>query len=240
MHLGFNNEAKSQKTILVHMKMTGHLLYGKYHFNKYAKKDLWEPIEPESLKDPFNRHVHFVISFSNKKFLALSDTRKFAKVTLIENKSHLDSDHLNKIGPEPLDKSFTFDKFVPRLKLKPNGKIKQVLMDQTIIAGIGNIYADESLWHAGIHPTRKVISIKNHELKSLFLAIKNTLSRSIDFGGDSMSDYRNIHGRKGGFQETHHAYKKTGSKCDKKGCRGKIVRMVVGARGTHYCNKHQI
>ncbi len=240
-----------EKTILVHMKMTGHLLFGTYNFNKSVKKDPWEPIEPESLKDPFNRRVRFVISFSNGKFLALSDTRKFAKVTLIEsgsqdennsslnNHSHFDSLHLKHIGPEPLEKSFTFEKFVTRLKLKPKGKIKLILMDQTIIAGIGNIYADESLWHAGIHPTQIVSSISNLKLKLLFTAIKKTLARGIDFGGDSMSDYRNVHGHKGEFQETHHAYRKTGSKCDKKGCGGKIVRIVVGGRATHYCDRHQ-
>ncbi|MEN9912686.1 MAG: DNA-formamidopyrimidine glycosylase [Candidatus Parcubacteria bacterium] len=226
-------------TLLVHLKMTGHLLYGRYHFNKDMKKDPWEAIEPESLKDPFNKHVHFMLSFSNKKHLALSDVRKFAKVTLIDSKTLHDSDHLNTIGPEPLHDTFTFEKFASRLKLKPNGKIKQVLMDQGIIAGIGNIYADESLWRAGIHPVQKVSNIPVKEMKSLYTAVKQTLSKGINFGGDSTSDYRNIHGNKGEFHEKHRAYQRTGSICEKRGCGGKIVRIVLGGRGTHFCDTHQ-
>ncbi len=247
-------------TILVHMKMTGHLMYGQYKF--VGKK--WIPVSPESLKDPFNRYIHFVLTLQkggarkndkNISYLALCDSRKFAKVTLIEPKigekigsqqnHHLTSSHLIDIGPEPLEKSFTFNKFVARLDLKPHWKIKQALMDQTVIAGIGNIYADESLWRAEIHPAEKVSHIKPVKIRALFDAIKQTLSRGIDFGGDSMSDYRNIHGERGKFQEQHHAYQKTGKKCDRRGingknnCTGTIVRIVVGTRGTHYCNKHQ-
>ncbi|MEK7641969.1 MAG: bifunctional DNA-formamidopyrimidine glycosylase/DNA-(apurinic or apyrimidinic site) lyase [Patescibacteria group bacterium] len=226
-------------TLLVHLKMTGHLLYGQYRFNTTKKKDPWEAITPESLKDPYNKHVHFVLSFSNKKYLALSDVRKFAKVTLIEAGMSAESDHLHNIGPEPLENKFDFDAFVARINLRPSGKIKQVLMNQQIIAGIGNIYADESLWRTGVHPAQKVSDISAKDLRLLFVAIKQTLSRGIDFGGDSTSDYRNIHGNKGEFHESHHAYRRTGTPCDKKGCDGTIVRIVLGGRGTHFCDKHQ-
>lgn len=233
------DDSPDEKIILVHMKMTGHLLYGQYHFNKTKVKDPWEPVSPESLKDPFNTHVHFVISFSNKKQLALSDTRKFAKVTLIDAKLIHESGHLNAIGPEPLEKSFTFTKFIERINLRANKSVKLVLLDQSIIAGIGNIYADESLWRAGIHPMSRVSAIKKSVLKKLFEAVQTTLSRGIDFGGDSMSDYRNVMGEKGTFQEQHRAYQRTGEKCSKKGCRGTIIRIVVGGRGTHLCSVHQ-
>ncbi len=229
-------------TILVHMKMTGHLLYGQYEYNNKKKKDPWEPIAPPSLKDPYNRHVHFLMSFSNKKHLALSDVRKFAKVTLLGEKTHHEvhlSEHFRDIGPEPLESDFDFKAFITRINLKPRGKIKQVLLDQSIIAGIGNIYADESLWRAGIHPMSIVAHVRPAQLKSLFTAIRATLARGIDFGGDSMSDYRNVLGEKGKFQEKHHAYRRTGSRCDKKGCGGTISRIVLGTRGTHYCDKHQ-
>ncbi|MDQ2932798.1 MAG: bifunctional DNA-formamidopyrimidine glycosylase/DNA-(apurinic or apyrimidinic site) lyase [bacterium] len=225
--------------ILVHMKMTGHLLYGTYKFNTEKKSDPWEAIEPEALKDPFNKHVHFLISFSNKKHLALSDVRKFAKVTLIHSRNLLTSAHLMNIGPEPLEQHFSLTQFVERITMRPNGKIKQVLIDQSIIAGIGNIYADESLWHAGIHPLQKVHEIPNKKIKVLFDAIKTTLSKGIDFGGDSTSDYRNVLGDKGEFHMTHHAYQRTGSRCDKKGCGGTIERIVLGGRGTHFCYTHQ-
>jgi formamidopyrimidine-DNA glycosylase len=234
-------------TILVHMKMTGHLLYGKYRFATKADiktdpkmvKDPWIAVEPEGLRDPFNRHVRFMLSFDNGRFLALSDMRKFAKVTMLTTAKAKQSEHLSGIGPEPLEKAFTFEKFQERLLLRPRGKVKQVIMDQAIVAGIGNIYADESLWRAGIHPAERVENVPSKKFRELFAAIKKVLSGGIDLGGSSVSDYRNIHGEMGTSQEKHHAYRRTGEKCDRRGCNGTIRRIVIGARGTHYCDKHQ-
>jgi formamidopyrimidine-DNA glycosylase len=212
----------NEYTILIHMKMTGHVMYGDY--NK---------------KDPYNRFIRLIFYLSNGKTIELCDTRKFAKVTLIETAKMNESIHLKDIGPEPLEKEFTFPIFKDQINKKPNGKIKLVLMDQSIIAGIGNIYADESLWRSGIHGESIVKKIPDKKLKELYKAIISTLSKGIDFGGDSMSDYRNIHGERGKFQEEHKAYRKTGTKCSKKGCNGKIIRTVIGGRGTHFCNTHQ-
>ena len=209
-------------TILIHMKMTGHIMYGDY--NK---------------KDPYNRFIRLIFYLSNGKTMELCDSRKFAKVTLLETNTMHETEHLKDLGPEPLERKFTFPIFKAQLNKKFHGKIKLVLMDQTIIAGIGNIYADESLWRASIHPEEFVSDIKDKKLNELYLAIKATLSKGIDFGGDSMSDYRNIDGERGKFQEQHSAYRKTGTTCSKNGCNGKIVRIVVGGRSTHYCNAHQ-
>lgn len=209
-------------TILIHMKMTGHVMYGDYN-----------------RADPFNRFIHFILYLSNGKTAELCDARKFAKVTLIPTKTMHETFHLKGIGPEPLEKDFTFKVFKDQLYKKLKGKIKLVLMDQTVIAGIGNIYADESLWKAEIHPQSIVGKIPDSKLKNLYSAIQTTLSRGIDFGGDSMSDYRNIDGNPGKFQEQHNAYRKTGMRCSKKGCKGKIMRIVLGSRGTHFCDVHQ-
>ncbi len=222
-------------TLLIHMKMTGHLLFGKYLF----ANNNWTPLKPESLKDPYNRHIRFVITFTNGKHLALADVRKFAKVILDRTENIHNSIHLKSIGPEPLDKDFTLEQFSSRLDTRPNAPIKIALMDQTVIAGVGNIYADESLWRAGIHPSRITKKVSSNERKRIFDAIKQTLSKGIDFGGDSMSDYRNIRGEKGSFQENHRAYRRTGSKCDKRGCKGTIKRIVIGGRSTHFCDVHQ-
>jgi len=226
----------NQKTVLVHMKMTGHLLYGKY---KYITSGAWTPIEPESLKDPYNRYVHVVFTFSNGKNLAFSDARKFGKITLLDTKTAHETKHLNAIGPEPLLPDFNLKKLKERLGKKPKGKIKTVLMDQGIIAGIGNIYSDEILWRAGVHPERAVSKIKECEMKLIFKAIKETLKKGIDFGGDSMSDYRNIDGLPGKFQLHHEAYRRTGKKCRKKNCKGIIERKVVNGRSAHFCSVHQ-
>ena len=112
-------------------------------------------------------------------------------------------------------------------------------MDQSIIAGIGNIYSDEILWEAGIHPERKPKTLKKDEIMKMWKATKKILNNSIKMGGDSMSDYRNIHGLKGNFQNHHNVYQKKSLKCGKKGCSGVIMRKVINGRSAHFCNVHQ-
>ena len=112
-------------------------------------------------------------------------------------------------------------------------------MDQALIAGIGNIYSDEILWRADVHPLSHPNNIPDKNLKLMFRATKETLKKGIDFGGDSMSDYRNIKGEKGKFQEHHRAYQLTGKTCGENGCKGKISRIVVGTRSAHFCPVHQ-
>ena len=222
-------------TIIVHMKMTGHLLYGKWKI----ENGKWKPAEKGPLNDPYNRFVHFVFKLSDGKHLAFSDARKFGKIVLAETKTLFHSPHLAHLGPEPLDKSFDVKKFTARISAKPRGKIKTVLMDQTVIAGVGNIYSDEMLWRSGIHPETRVGALKPAELKKLFRAMKEVLRGGIHFGGDSTSDYRNIYGEAGEFQEKHHAYQRRGDKCDRKNCGGIIERKMVGQRSTHFCPRHQ-
>ena len=211
------------KTILIHMKMTGHLLYNN--------------------KDKFV-HVIFYLSplrhsGESKKFLAFSDMRKFGKITLLDTKTAHDSKHLKNIGPEPLDKDFNWQKLKERLKIKPKGKIKTILMDQSLLSGIGNIYSDEILWQIGIYPERKIKDIKDNEFKKMFTAMQKILKKSISLGGDSMSDYINISGKKGKFQFHHQAYRRTGEKCGKKDCKGIISRKMINGRSAHFCDFHQ-
>ncbi len=229
----------NNQTILLHMKMTGHLMFGSYVFKK-----TWVPTEKgnehyAALSDPFNKWIHFVITLDNGKHLVLSDMRKFGKVTLIPTNKLEESPDLNNIGPEPLDSKFTLKVFKERLNKKPNGKIKTVLMDQSLIAGIGNIYSDEVLWRAGLHPEERVSNIPETYFKPMFDAVKSTLKKGIDFGGDSMSDYRNIDGERGKFQDHHQAYRRTHKPCNKTKCGGIITRKMVGGRSAHFCNEHQ-
>ena len=146
---------------------------------------------------------------------------------------------LEKLGPEPLEKSFTCKIFKERLFKKPNRKIKTVLMDQEIIAGIGNIYSDEVLWQTCLHPETRIKDINEKKLKLLYKSIIKILKHSIKVGGDSMSDYRNPNGEKGGFQLLHKVYKKVGEKCEMKNCHGIVRRIKVGGRSAHFCDVHQ-
>jgi formamidopyrimidine-DNA glycosylase len=146
---------------------------------------------------------------------------------------------LEKLGPEPLDKKFTEKDFKERIQKKPTGKIKTVLLDQIVISGIGNIYSDELLWLAGVHPERKVRDITGSEFKKMYTAMLEVLKKGIDFGGDSTSDYRNILGEKGKFHGKHNVYRETKKPCKKKGCGGFIERKMVGSRSAHFCPVHQ-
>jgi formamidopyrimidine-DNA glycosylase len=224
------------KTILTHMKMTGHYMYGKYVFENKT----WQP-EAKSgpLRDPFNRHIHLVFTLSNKKHLAFSDARKFAKVFVFDIENEKQIEDLMHIGPDPLSPDFTFKLFKEQLLKRKTWKIKQALMEQSLIAGIGNIYADEMLWVAGIHPFSIVSAIPEKNFKAMFASAKPLLKRGIDFGGDSDSDYRNIYGEPGKFQNKHNAYRRTSESCTKRGCPGTIKRLKIAGRSAHFCDTHQ-
>jgi formamidopyrimidine-DNA glycosylase len=225
------------QTILAHMKMTGHFMYGKYKLSKTAKE--WLPSEMKSpLADPFNRHIRLLFTLSNGKHLAFADTRKFAKVFIFETKNCHKISDLADLGPDPLNKSFSFQIMKDHLLLRKSWKIKQALLDQKIIAGIGNIYSDEMLWSAGIHPLSIVAKIPIEKMKRLYKAMRNVLKKGLNFGGDSTSDYRNIYGLPGKFQLKHNVYRQTGKRCSKKDG-GTIKRIKIGGRSGHFCPVHQ-
>lgn len=225
---------KDDQTILVHMKMTGHLLHGKYEFNKNKKE--WFATEAGPLRDdPWNGHIRFVISLDDGNFVALSDTRKFAKITLIQTSEMFEHPDVKVLGPNPVADDFTFQIFQDRLLRRKTWKIKQTLLDQEIIAGIGNIYSDESLWMSKIHPETPVHKLDKVALKNLYKSVVEVLKKGIDFGGDSMQDYRTPSGEKGRFQLEHQVYQRKNKDCLRKNCKDKISRIVVGGRSTHYC-----
>lgn len=229
----------NNKTILIHLKMTGHIIVGLYNFNK--KENKWSPDKKEKLElhDPYNRFIHAVFSLSNGKSMVFCDTRKFGKITMINTDTASETVHLKGIGFEPLAEDFSFEKFKKQLLVQQNKNIKTVLMNQSIIAGIGNIYSDEMLWLSDINPESKPSKIPTPTLKQLYKSMKNVLNKGIDFGGDSMSDYRDVDGKRGNFQNHHNVYRRNKEPCGKKGCGGVIIRKVLDGRSAHFCNTHQ-
>ncbi len=228
-------------TLLIHMKMTGHLMYGKYEENKNSngREWVWKPVVKNSpLLDPYNRHIRTMFSLSNGNHLVFCDSRKFGTV-VVEKTSSLHSNRLAHLGPEPLETSFTLTAFKERLMKSGGRAIKTVLMDQSIISGIGNIYSDEMLHRAHILPLRTPASLTEKEYRDLFKAMKHVLTKGIDFGGDSTSDYRNIDGDRGAFHTHHLVYLRTKEKCLKRGCRGAVEKKTVGGRSAHFCTSCQ-
>ncbi len=205
---------------------------------KTTDKKTWIAKEPGPLRDdPGNRFIRLMITFTDGTQLALCDMRRFAKVGLYPTNSIEVT--VGPLGPEPLDNSFTKEDLAQILKHTTIRPIKQFLMDQTKIAGIGNIYSDEMLFRASIHPRRRPSSLGKKEITLLHTAMREVLREGMNFGGDSDVDYRNINGERGRFQGEHKAYRRTGKHCTKRGCVGVIKREIIGGRSGHYCSEHQ-
>lgn len=223
-------ELSDNKTLLIHQKLTGHLLIGNWKLHKGK----WQSLKTGPLQEKINSYIHLIFWLSRNLMLALSDLRKFAKVELLNEESL--KKELSSLGLEPLEKSFTFRKFQEILKGK-RGKIKQVLMDQTVIAGIGNIYSDEILFKAKIHPFKDVSKISATELKNIYQAMQRILKKAIEVKGESISDYRTISGEKGGFDPLRKVYRREGEKCPR--CGTIIRRTKLAGRSAHFCPKCQ-
>jgi len=214
---------------LIHQKLTGHLLFGKWK----SEGGKWKAqIKGPLLEDPMNRFLHLIFWLNDKRQLALSDLRKFAKVELWDSEKLKEFEEIKSLGLEPLEKSFTFGKFEKVLGEK-KGKIKQVLMDQTVIAGIGNIYSDEILWEAKIHPFKDVSKLNGSELKKIYQAMQTILKKAIEAKGESISDFRRISGEKGGFGPLRKVYRREGEKCSR--CGTIIKRVKLAGRSVHFC-----
>lgn len=227
-------DLSGNKTLIIHQKISGHLLYGRWK----PAAGSWQAAIAGPLKDdPQNRFIRLIFFLSNGRMLALSDLRRFGKALILDTDKIYEFKEFKELGPEPLDKLFTFEKFREIIKRK-KGKIKQILMNQNVIAGIGNIYSDEILWYAGIHPLRQTADLKDSELKSIYKSIKKVLPIGIKARGDSMQDYRTISGELGSYQYKQKTYQLTGKKCSKKDG-GIIKRIRVNNRSAHFCPLHQ-
>lgn len=219
-------------SLLVHQKMTGHLLYSKWQM----ANGRWQPLKKGVLQDSVNLYIHLMFWLDNGFMLGLSDLRKFAKVELWNTAELINLKEFKELGPEPLDKSFTFKKFEEAIT-KKKGKIKQVLMDQKIIAGIGNIYSDEILWRAKIHPAKNVSGLDGKELKSIYRNVKKVLKQAVKLRGESISDFRDLQGRKGFFDTERKVYRREGEKCRR--CGAVIKKLKIGGRSAHFCPRCQ-
>lgn len=213
-------------SLLIHQKLTGHLLLGKWKMIK----NKWQSVEKGFLKERVNTYIHLLFILDNGQMLALSDLRKFAKVEL-QKKKEL-REELSLLGPEPLEKDFTFSKFKEILKRK-KGRIKQVLIDQNVIVGIGNIYSDEILWDTKINPLKKIPKLSDEEIKRIYNAMKKILKKAIELRGESFSDFRDIKGRPGFFDSVRKVYRRKGEKCRR--CDTIIERLKIGGRSAHFC-----
>lgn len=215
--------------MLIHQKMTGHLLVGRWR----REKNKWVSLETGPLREKVNDYIHLMFYLDNGRQLALSDLRKFAKVLAVDEKKFAELEEIKSLGPEPLEKKFTFVKFKEALARKKSGKIKQVLMEQSVIAGIGNIYADEILWEAKVYPLKNAAALSGNELKRIYKAMRKILILALRRRGSSVSDYRDTAGQRGTYDLIRKVYRREGEKCSR--CGAIIKRFKLGGRSGHYC-----
>jgi formamidopyrimidine-DNA glycosylase len=188
---------------------------------------------------PRDRHVHFLLRFADGRELRLRDVRKFGRVGVYRRDEAgliLGADDVRELfaehGPEPLADEMTLPVF-RRLLRSRRGRLKPLLLDQSFLAGIGNIYADEALWRARLHPLRRVSSLKPRDERALYHAIRVVLAEAVERRGSSVDDYTAPEGD-GEMQEYLRTYQRTGEPCPR--CGRPIRRFILGARGTHFCS----
>lgn len=202
------NHSGVVRYLFVHLRMTGGFR-----------------IDPRSV--PRDKHMHVVLCLDNGTELRFRDPRKFGRMWLVEEEAPV----VGKLGPEPLE--LTQREFVHLFEGR-RGRLKPLLLDQTFVAGLGNIYVDESLWYARLHPLRRVESLTAGERARLFRAIQKVLRRAIAVGGTSIDVmYKRVNGASGGFQDSLRAFDRARRPCRR--CGTPIVKTVVGQRGTHFC-----
>jgi len=186
--------------------------------------------------EPVEKHTHVIFSFPDGTQLRYKDVRQFGTMHLFKEGEELLELPLRKLGIEPLSDQFTHELLRSKLE-KRTSKIKPLLLNQELIVGLGNIYVDEALFTAKIHPERTPDTLSKQEWKKLHQAIVDTLSRAVEAGGSSIKSYVNGQGEMGMFQQQLLAYGKENEPCSS--CGTSIVKFVVGGRGTHICPQCQ-
>lgn len=221
-------ELDSKHSLLIHLKMTGQMVY-RAHDAAFGAGHPNDSLIGE-LPDKSTR---VTFEFSDDSRLFFNDQRKFGWVRLLPTIEIPNIEFMKKLGPEPLNADFTQADFKTCLKRRSNSNIKAVLLDQTVIAGVGNIYADESLWGAKIHPATLVKNVSEQKMNTLFDVLRGVLNLSIQKGGSTDRNYVNAEGKKGSYTSFAKVFRREGKPCER--CGTTIIKTRVAGRGTHLC-----
>ena len=218
--------------LAVHLKMTGQLIWKPA---KAGEEAVMGGHPSEGYMDPLpHKHTHVIVDFTDGSTLYFNDLRKFGFMKVFSPKELEELHFIQKLGPEPLEKEFTTEYLLNQIALRPRVPIKSFLLDQTNIAGLGNIYADESLFRSAILPMRLAGSLTQGEIRNLHEAILETLELALLYGGSSEKDYLNAIGEKGTYLKIANVYHRTGKICNR--ClEGEIERVKIAGRSTHFC-----
>ena len=223
----------TQYSLVIHLKMTGQLIFrGVQSFAGGHPNDSLIGELPD-------RSTRVQIDFTDESQLFFNDQRKFGWVKLLPTDEVKNLPFMQKVGPEPLDPNTRAEDFIQRIRRRQNSMIKPALLDQTVIAGVGNIYADEALWAARIHPQTRVKNVSDQQLNTLFKELRQILQLSIDQGGSTDKNYVDAEGRKGNYLAFANVFRREGQACHRHPDQA-IIKLKVGGRGTHICPVCQV
>lgn len=219
-------------TLVIHLKMTGQMVFrgdsvfGAGHPNESLIGEL-----PD-------RSTRVTIEFTDGSRLYFNDQRKFGWMKLLPTLEVPNIDFMKKVGPEPLEADFTAAEFSERFARRAKTSIKAALLDQTVIAGVGNIYADEALWGAKIHPKHLVGAITSQEFSLLYTELRSVMNLAIEKGGSTDKNYVNAEGKRGSYMDFARVFRREGKPCPR--CGETIVKFKAAGRGTHVCPHCQV
>lgn len=191
----------------------------------------------EASGKPLSKHTHVIFTLNNEEELRYLDVRKFGRMSLVEHSDALLHPSLAQLGPEPDEKSLLTNHLMEQLK-KTSRPIKAVLLDQRVVAGIGNIYADEILFLSGVYPGRLASELSEKEVVKLHQSILQIMSEAVSSGGTTIRTYANAFGLEGSYQSKLKVYGKEGEACSN--CGHPIEKTKIAQRGTHYCPVCQV
>ncbi len=221
-------ELSSKYSLVIHLKMTGQLVF------RSPKEDFGAGHPGASLVGELpDRSTRVTLTFKDGSRLFFNDSRKFGWMRLLPTAEVVNLDFFKKVGPEPLAADFTWQDLRQRLLRRKNTNIKAALLDQTVVAGIGNIYADESLWGAKLHPTTLVKKLSGPQFKKLYQELVHVLRLAIEKGGSTDRNYVNAEGRRGSYLSFARVFRRDGKPCQR--CGTTIIKTRVAGRGTHLC-----
>jgi len=221
-------ELSTNYTFVTHLKMTGQLVYvGNERFGAGHPTDSLIGSLPD-------RSTRVAMAFDDGTTLFFNDQRKFGWMKLYPAPEVMNIDFMQKVGPESLDDSFTAKVFISRIRHRNNTTIKAAILDQTVLAGVGNIYADESLWGAKIHPSTRVKNVSDERLSTLLVELKYVLNLAIEKGGSTDKNYVNAEGKRGSYIDFARVFRREGKECPRHPGTV-IIKTRVAGRGTHTC-----
>ena len=219
--------------MLVHLGMTGKFFFVNRKRRKYKTSFYYDINE-----DKDKKHDRIIFDLSNNQKLIYNDVRKFGFIKFFQSVNINQNIHLKHLGPEPLSLKFNTEYFKNYIIGKERN-IKNTLMDQKFVSGLGNIYVNEILFFSGVMPTKKIKKITKVEIQKIIKFSKKIISKAIVLGGSSIKNFSSSSGKTGSFQQHFSVYGKKGENCPKAKCRGEIKKIVIANRASFFCNKCQ-